>query len=1130
MLKNELLENQGLYNFATECLTQKPITMKRWTSRNLIFHFMLGGAIGSMPISVSALSIEQQSAQVTSRQQQQTISGKVTDAEGEPLIGASVLIKGTSKGTATDINGDFSIQASIGAVLTVSYVGYANTEIKATRSTMNIVLKSNAESLDEIVVVGFGTQKKVNLTGSVGVATAKDIQSRPVSSAAEALQGLVPGLNLSTSSGDISSNMSVNIRGVGTIGDGSNGTPLVIVDGMEGSLNLVNPQDIETISVLKDAAASSIYGSRAAFGVILVTTKNGEKGRVNVNYNNSFRFSNPMKVPDAMNSYDWACYVNAAQINSGGSPFFTDETVKKMIAYQAGELPNGIDVSSTNSKNWADPYSEGYANTDIYDALYKKTLFSQEHNVSVSGGNDRMNYYASANYLNREGQLKMADEGNSRINLTGKLDGKITDWLRFHFNVRFVDNEITGPAKNQNFNYMGRQNWPNTPIYDPNGHYLQEGLAEIEQGGEYKERLQRHYYQGGLVIEPIKNWITRADINYSITNFNSKRVSLPYHVYDAENNAKANNETTTLTENYDKTKYLNFNVYSEYSRTFAHSHNAKIMVGFQSEESTFHHLDVTKVGLMDPNHPQFDLTNGINGSGAAISPTVGGNDNKWRILGFFGRLNYDYKERYLIEGNIRYDGSSRFRKGSRWVTSPSVSLGWNIANETFWEPIYPTVNNLKVRASYGHLSNQDTKSYYPTYRTMSLGSLNGSWLNADGTKPNTASVGSLISESLTWEKVKTWNIGLDFGLLNNRLSGSFDVFKRYTKEMVGPAPELPNTLGLGAPKQNNTDLSTKGWEITLTWRDRTSFGLNYSATFSLSDQQTYIDYYPGNATNSIGSNGNASSYISGRKIGEIWGYETIGIAKSQAEMDAHLATLPNGGQDALGTASKWEAGDIMYRDINGDGKIDPGARTLNDHGDLVILGDLNPHYFVGVDLNANWKGIDFRAFFQGVLKRDWWPGGDSSGKNEGAGGYFWGIRGNRTVWHARGFVEHGDYFRAEAIGIEGHEIPANIDSYYPRPLFSLTGNANGKNQYVQSRYMQNARYLRLKNLQIGYTLPDKWIQTLGLENCRIFFSGDNLITWTSLNKLFDPETCFGGLGGNAVPLSKTYSFGISVTL
>lgn len=1104
--------------------------MKRAKLKEGIFTLLLNGVVILIPFSSYAFPERQSVLEVSQAQQQMTISGTVSDTENEILIGASVLVKGTSVGAITDLDGKYSLQAPIGAILQISYVGYETAEVKVTNSNMDIVLKPMSESLDEVVVIGFGTQKKVNLTGSVGLATAKDLQSRPVSSAAEALQGLVPGLNLSTTSGDISSNMSVNIRGVGTIGDGSSGSPLVIVDGMEGSLNLINPQDIETISVLKDASASSIYGSRAAFGVILITTKNGEKGRVKVNYNNSFRFSSPMKIPKAMNSYEWACYVNAAQVNSGGSPFFSEETMRKMIEYQQGKLQYGIDVSSTNPKDWADPYSEGYANTDIYDALYKKVLFAQEHNASISGGNDKIDYYVSANYLQREGQLKMADEGNNRINLTAKLNGTITNWLRFHVNVRFVDNEIYGPSKNQNFNYMGRQNWPNMPIYDPNGHYLQDGLAEIEQGGDYKERLQRHYYQGGLIFEPIKNWITKADVNYSITNFSSKKVSLPYYVYDAENKAKVTDETTSLTENYDKTKYLNFNLYSEYSHTFSDSHNMKIMAGFQSEETTIHHLDVTKLGLIDTDHPQFDLTNGINGSGDLISPTVGGNDNKWTILGFFGRLNYDYKERYLIEGNIRYDGSSRFRKGSRWVVSPSVSLGWNIAKESFWEQLSHVVNNLKLRASYGHLSNQNTSSYYPTYRTMSLGSLNGSWLNLDGTKPNTASVGSLISETLTWEKVKTWNIGLDFGLFNNRLFGSFDVFKRYTKDMVGPAPELPNTLGLGAPKQNNTDLSTRGWEFLITWRDRTSFGMNYSATVSLSDQRTYIDYYPGNATNSIGSNGSTSSYISGRKIGEIWGYETIGIAKTQEEMDAHLATLPNGGQDALGTASKWEAGDIMYRDVNGDGKIDPGARTLDDHGDLVILGDANPHYFIGIDINADWKGIDFRAFFQGVLQRDWWPGGDSSGKNEGAGGYFWGIRGNRTVWHARGFEEHGDYFRAEAIGIDGYEIPANLDAYYPRPLFSLSGNANGKNQYVQSRYMQNARYLRLKNLQIGYTLPKKWVNTLGVDNCRIFFSGDNLITWTALNKLFDPETCFGGIGGNAVPLSKTYSFGLSVTL
>jgi hypothetical protein len=354
------------------------------------------------------------------------------------------------------------------------------------------------------------------------------------------------------------------------------------------------------------------------------------------------------------------------------------------------------------------------------------------------------------------------------------------------------------------------------------------------------------------------------------------------------------------------------------------------------------------------------------------------------------------------------------------------------------------------------LSNQNTTDYYPTYRSMSLGAANGTWLQGS-VMPDTASVEGLISESLTWETVRTWNVGLDYGLFDNRLSGSPDYFTRYTKNMVGPAPQLPIILGVSVPATNNCDLSAKGWEVSVSWRDRLKNGFSYGITASLSDQVTYIDNYPGNKTGSI------DSYMSGKQDGLIWGYETAGMARSQEEMNAHPASLPNGGQDAVG--SQWAAGDMMYRDLNGDGKISEGARTWEDHGDLKIPGNSYSHYFFGIDLTADWKGFDFRCFLQGVLQRDFWPGGSSC---------FWGIRGGYSKWYSIDLEQHNDYFRAEPVGLEGHEIPANIDSYYPRPIFSANSNGNtfgAKNQKTQSRYMQNAGYTRLKNLQIGYSLP-----------------------------------------------------------
>lgn len=1066
------------------------------------------------------------------QQQQKRVTGIVKDDTGEPVIGASVLVKGTQGGAVTDLDGRFTLTCEVGATLRITYLGYKTVEVKAGSAPLNIRLEKESQLLDDVVVVGFGTQKKVNLTGSVGIATSEELESRPVTSATQALQGLVPGLNITTSSGQLDQNMSVSVRGTGTIG-ASSGSPLILIDGMEGDLNTVNPQDIESISVLKDAAASSIYGSRAPFGVILVTTKKGKAGRTQVNYNNNFRVASPMNLPEMMDSYSFAVYMNEALENSGQQHQFSDETLQNMLDYQAGKLSGGLNVSPTNPDGWEDEWSKGYANTDIYDELYKKSVFSQEHNLSLSGGSDRMNYYASINYLDQGGFLKFGDDGMKRYNATGKVNAKIAPWADFNFTARFTRTDNWRPtALNSNFyGSFGRQNWPNIPMYDPNGNLKGMNVLDLEQGGQRNVQTDRHYYQAALVLEPIKNWRTNIEFNYSIKDQQVKETGFVAY-YTGPTGIKSASYTQSNDYLYQeslKENYMNINVYSEYSKTFADVHNFKVMLGTQIEEMKQRDFNVKKYGLIDKELPEFNLVNGILKNGNSQDASVYGYSNEWATAGFFGRLNYDYAGRYLAEANLRYDGTSRFRRGNRWQWSPSFSVGWNIAQEKFWENMSQIVGTLKLRASYGQLGNQNTNEWYPTYRSMILGSLNGSWIQ-DGTQPNTAKIGELISESLTWETVRTWNVGVDFGAFNNRLTGSFDYFTRYTKNMVGPAPELPATLGISAPQTNNCDLKTRGWELSIAWRDRLKNGLSYGIALSLSDQNTYIDSYPSNKTKALWDGAAASGvnwcYITGQKINTIWGFETVGIAKSQEEMDAHLASLPNGGQDAIG--SGWAAGDIMYKDVNGDGKISSGSNTLDDHGDLVILGDENPHYFFGVDLTAAWKGFDFRAFFQGVLKHDFWPGGDSTdGGSNNAGGYFWGIKGNQGIWHMRGFKVHGDYFRDEAIGLDGHKIPANLDSYFPRPL--LNSADGGKNQRVQSRYMQNAAYMRLKNLQIGYSLPSSWMRKVGIEKCRFYVSGENLFTITSLFDVFDPETCVGGVGGNVYPLSRTWSFGMSVT-
>lgn len=743
------------------------------------------------------------------------VKGVVNDAMG-PVIGASVVEKGNAtNGTITDIDGNFSLKVPSDATLTISFIGYKTVELPvAGKTSFTVTLKEDSEMLDEVVVVGFGTQKKVNLTGSVGLATAKEIEARPVANATQALQGLVPGLQITTNTGELDKNMSINIRGNGTIGDGSSGSPLILIDGMEGDINTVNPQDIENISVLKDAAASSIYGSRAPFGVILVTTKKGKSGKPTINYNNSFRFNSPVNLPEMMDSYTFANYFNEAARNGQDNAQFSDTVMQQMLDFQAaggtnrGGLPTDGNVWG---KPAGDPFTTAYANTDWFSEIYKGSSFSQEHNFSVSGGGDKFNYYASLGYLDQNGLLRHGSDDLKRYNATAKFGAELTKWLKFNYSLRYVRQDLGRPTNFGGGLYerIGRQTWPNLPVYDENGYYF-NGNADtpamsLALGGERDVQTDKVYHQASLVFEPVKNWITNVEFNYSTNSIDTRETGLPYYNHDVSGNIVDTQGTSSLYQDYKKESYMNWNIYSTYSLAINDDHNFKVMGGFQSEEMRQKFFSAKGYGLQVEDLPELDLISNIDGAGKDKVPEVGGYRNEWATAGFFGRLNYDYKGRYLAEANLRYDGTSRFRRGNRWQLSPSFSLGWNIAQENFWEDFADVCNQLKFRFSYGELGNMNTNGWYPTYRAMTLKQANGSWLQ-NGLKPNTAYVGDLISTALTWEKVRTWNIGLDWGLFNNRLTGSFDAYIRYTDNMVGPSVELPATLGIATPKTNNCDL------------------------------------------------------------------------------------------------------------------------------------------------------------------------------------------------------------------------------------------------------------------------------------------------------------------------------------
>jgi len=1093
---------------------------------------LCAGFIALEPNTMNA----QGSAQSTMASQQRiTVTGVVNDAEG-PLTGASVREKSNpTNGIATDLDGRFTITVPKGSTLLISYIGLKEQEVVADGGPIDITLDSNADMLDEVVVVGFGVQKKINLTGSVSVADQKALKERPVMSAAQALQGVVPGLQITSGDGKLETNASIKIRGNGTIGSGSSGSPLILIDGMEGDINALNPQDIESISVLKDAAAASIYGSRAPFGVILVTTKKGSQGKATINYNNSFRFSNLINRNHTMDSKTFALFYDDACVNvPGWGPHFSTDVIEKIIAYQNGTYdPDGDGIfdplltMEASGGNWQDgPYhGRGWANTDWFDAIYKDHSFSMEHNLSVSGGNEKSNYYFSANYLDNGGMLAWGDEGLKRYTVTGKFNIDITDWMTFGFSHRWIRKDYVRPSKLTDglYDNLGRQGWPMIPIYDPNGNIFDcpSPINGLENGGSDKTQTDRNYTQLNLIFRPLKGWDIHAEFNYQVYSNLRHWDTQKLYGYDVDGNSFETSNGSHVHEEYTRENFYNLNLYSNYDWQLNEKNNFHFMLGFQTENMKKKEFGLQRDGILMPDMPEVDLTTGLGPDGKAATPSVNGARYEWDTAGFFGRINYNYDSRYLLEANLRYDGTSRFRQNRRWIWLPSVSVGWNIANEKFWEDFTPVCNNLKLRASYGMLGNQNIDNWYQTYRTLEIKPNDGGWLQ-NGMKPTTVGFPALISRLLTWEKIYNYNFGLDWGFFNNRLTGSFEYFIRDTKNMVGPAAELPNILGTDVPKTNNCDLRTHGWDLEIAWNDHLACGLNYGARFVLSDARTKITKYTNNHSNSI------DAYIEGRYIDEIWGYETLGIAKTNDEYMAYLDQLdanymashdgaapaePRKGMQALG--KDFAAGDIMYKDLNGDGVINAGDGTLNDLGDKKLLGSKQPRYMFSLDLNAAFKGFDLRVFFQGVAKRDFFQNHN----------YFWGA--DNDMWWMQGLTPHADYFRDEnSWSVKNGYADVNYDSYYPRPVVS----GGGKNRQVQSRYLQDASYIRLKNLQVGYTIPSKITEKAGFQNVRVYFSGENLWTGSHLSKLFDPETIGSGKGGSAYPLSRTYSFGISVTL
>lgn len=1069
-----------------------------------------GGKFALLSLLVGWLCLGQAWAQNALR-----VRGTVVDDKNETLIGANVRIKGTTLGVSTNLDGKFELSNVPGnATLIVSFVGMVTQEVPVQgRTELNIILRPEASVFDEVVVVAYGRQKKINLTGAVSSLDSKALEARPVANVAQALQGLVPGLNLTVNNGGgaLNSRMSMNIRGAGTIGAGSNAAPLVLIDGVEGDMNTLSPNDIENISVLKDAASSAIYGSRAAFGVILITTKAGREGKMRINFNSNLRFSTATQIPEMMDSEMFANYWNVAGANSGEGVKFSEAALERIRAYKSGDFSK----DPTTDKVWKygtqwDPTAEGiggwalylnsWANTNWFDEMYRKNAPSHEHSVSISGGTDKYNYYLSGAILDQRGIIRHGKDSFQRFNLTGKISAKLNSWLRVDYTHRWVREDYERPSYMTDlfFHNIARR-WPTNPIYDPNGYYIAGNeIIQMRDGGIDQNQKDFVNQQLNFVLTPVEGLTINLENSYNTTynNNNWSKLAIYDHVRDGSPRPTVweggDAGKSGVGESAWKNMFFGGRYYAQWGKLFADKHDVRISAGTDIEINRYRNLGGTKNDLITSLIPTVNTA-------TSDKPSFYGGRSHWSTLGIFGRINYVYNDRYLAEFSLRHNGSSRFIGDKTWGTFPSFSLGWNLSNESFFAPLKEHISLLKVRGSWGALGNTNTTALYPWALTLPFttgGDKQGaSWLINDARQMISNAPG-LVSSTLTWERVESWNVGLDFAALNNRLQGSFDYFTRNTRDMVGPASPLSSILGASQPAQNNSDLRSYGWELELRWRDQIG-DFRYGAKLVLSDSQVEVTKY-------YNPSGTLSTWYVGRKMGEIWGYTSKGIAKSDAEMTEHLAkNKPSWG-------SNWAAGDVMYVDLNGDGVVNSGATTITDHGDLTIIGNSTPRYSYSLALDAAYKGFDFSVLLQGVGKRDFW---DASPYSVGA---------NVGMWQSAAFVDHWDFFRPE-----DSPLGANLNAHYPRPLFG----AGSKNFQPQPRYLQNAAYMRIKNIQLGYTLPESLVNKLGINTLRVYLSADNLVTFTSMNKIFDPEATGGGWGaGKLYPLQRTFSFGVNVNL
>jgi len=1069
------------------------------------------------------------------------VSGRVADDQNRPLVGATVVVAGTSQGTTTDLDGNFSLRVNaVDPVLKVDYLGYEPQELRVSPSqtTFDIRLALSSKAIDDVVVVGYGTVKRRDLVGAVDQVDRKVIEDRSTGTLARALQGQLPGLNITFTDSKPTRGASVNVRGSGSIGAG--GSTLVLIDGVEGSINAINPQDVESVSVLKDASSSAVYGARGAFGVVLITTKSAKKGTPVINYNGSVtinrRTVTPDVVTDGLTWINWwkDCYNgyyngSKALLNHVDSTIPYTETIYQELIRRSQDpsLARTTALSGHDQFGWA-----YYDSTDWHSLFYKDYNWSTEHNLSISGGGDQADYYISGRFYDMDGIYKVGNDSYKKYDVRAKGTLKVRPWLRLTNNMSVSVIDAYEPKHQKNNSQIPRlinhTAMPLSPVKNPDGTWTaaaaKSGYAAFSEGTSW--RTNDYVYlrnKFDVNIDLVKDVLT-ASADYSYNYTNRKRMDAQTVIEYSKKPGEILYESEAAGSNLQsveyQTRYQSANAYLNWSPKLGDDHTFKALAGWNIEKQKYETLTIKREGFVTASKPSFGLMNGT-----TTDPTVGG--YIWSYVGAFFRLNYGYKGKYLAEVSGRYDGSSKFPTNSKWGFFPSASVAWRVSEEPWMKWSEEWLDNAKIRLSAGSMGNGNVSPYsYTSEMTVST----ADDIVLGGSYPSYTSVGSTVPVSLTWEKSTTYDVGLDLDFFNNRLSVSGDYYRRYTTDMYTASVALPAVYGTGSPKGNNAEMKTDGWELSLSWRDSFKLGgkpFDYSIKAMVWDSKSVITKYV-NDTGSLGTvkgfienGGSPSSYYVGMTVGEIWGYTVAGLFRDQADIDSSAI------HDFVQASDKvTRPGQVKIADLDGNGFIDPGNFAVDDHGDLRIIGNQSPRYRYGVNLSARWNGIGLSVFLQGVGARDWYPGSDA--------GMFWGKYGRpffALIPSIHNYTD--DMYSAER---------NNWDTaYWPR---MTTYQSNGTKNWTRlleipnTRYIQSAAYLRVKNIQLDYSFPKHICSAIRLQGLKIYVNAENLFTFTPLHKYapnFDPEGLSydsdfaSAADGYTYPILKSVTVGVNIT-